>query len=104
MLTKIIAGAEPAPLSARVVADAHNLPDMGTGKPAGASGATDRGTVGTAAPVASSWLRVAFWLSISVAGFALGWTVGGHVDMVTGAGAVGTVAAARLHRHSGSAS
>lgn len=52
MLTKIIAGAEPAPLSARVVADAHPLPEMGFGKPAGASGTSDRGTVGTGAPVA----------------------------------------------------
>lgn len=104
MLTKIIAGAEPAPLSARVVADAHHLPDMGTGKPAGASGTTDRGTVGTAAPVASPWFRVIFWLSLCVAGFAFGWTVGGHVDWFTAAGAIAAVAAARLHRHSGIAS
>lgn len=104
MLTKIIAGARMAPVSARVAADAHPLPDMGTGKPAGASGTTDRGTVGTDAPVASPWLRFVFWFSLAVAGFAFGWTVGGHVDLVTAVGAVGAVAAGRLHRHAGIAS
>lgn len=52
MLTKIIPG-EVKPVSARAAAAAHPLPDLGFGKPAGASGAARRGTVGTAAPAMS---------------------------------------------------
>ena len=50
MLTKIIPG-EVTPVSARAASRVHPLPDLGSGKPAGASGKTGRGTVGTAAPV-----------------------------------------------------
>lgn len=41
------------PVSAREVASVHPLPDLGAGSPAGDSGTTDRGTVGTDAPVKS---------------------------------------------------
>lgn len=60
MLTKILPGALPAPVSARVVADAIPLPDLGSGLPAGDAGTTDRGTSGDAAPVQSdheTWMR-----------------------------------------------
>ena len=50
MLTKIVPG-EVKPVSARAAARVHPLPDLGFGQPAGASGAADRGAVGTVAPV-----------------------------------------------------
>lgn len=52
MLTKIIPG-EVKPVSASVAADAHPLPDLGFGKPAGEHGTTDRGTTADAAPITS---------------------------------------------------
>jgi hypothetical protein len=53
MLTKIIPGEATQPVSARVVADAHPLPDLGFGEPAGEHGKTGRGTAADAAPVTS---------------------------------------------------
>ncbi|QNA93224.1 MULTISPECIES: hypothetical protein [unclassified Microbacterium] len=53
MLTKILPG-DVKPVSARAVSRVHPLPDLGSGKPAGAPGKTDLGTAGTAAPVEST--------------------------------------------------
>lgn len=54
MLTKLSRAATPAPISARAAASVHPLPDLGSGTPAGVPGTTDRGAVGTVAPIESA--------------------------------------------------
>ncbi|CAN7514592.1 hypothetical protein LJR042_003509 [Microbacterium maritypicum] len=57
MLTQILSSVpSPRPATSHIL----NQPRMGAGSPAGDSGTTDRGTVGTAAPVESgreAWMR-----------------------------------------------
>ena len=60
MLTPIVLNELPEPVSARAVVDARFVSELGLGMPAGDSGTTDRGTVGTVAPVESDrepWMR-----------------------------------------------